>query len=212
MNQEISSKIADVLIDWAGERINNAKAILTKFEATTGVNNLYNSIAFNAPEIESNKISIGIGFSKGSSEDANKYFMFVDEGVKGIGFASQKSTARNVRSFGSKASAFGNKKTALTTGRFKFKNPYVGRKMVNSISEWIAGKPILIRTTKEQKGVDVLKRNKSVAFAIAKNIKRTGIGKTMFWSDTFNDKEYQILANRIAESLGGEYEVQFNLQ
>lgn len=191
MNQEISSKIADVLIDWAGERVENAQSILARLKKTTGTNNLYNSIAFNAPTIEQNKIVIGIGFSTGSSEDANEYYQFVDEGVQGIG---------------------GGKTKKPTTGRFKFKNTHVSRKMVSSIENWITGKPILIRKSKEEKSVDILKRRKSIAFAMAKNIKKTGLGKTMFWSDTFNDKEYQILANRIAESLGGEYEVQFNLQ
>lgn len=167
--------IAAITQQWADERIDNAKRIL----AEKGIKpqmQLPQSIA-NYQRV--GKSGILIEFF------ANDYYIFVDEGVEGIGG--------------------GNKPKKVTTGKYKFKTPFVGRKMASSIQDWIARKPILVRQDKKEssKG-SVIPRAERLSYAIAKSVKRTGIGKTMFWSDTFNEKAYEDLAQRIGQALGRE--------
>lgn len=186
--QSINDIIADELIAWGNEKLSKAKGILTATGSTTSTNVLYNSLMVTPVAIKGNNLSIGIGFSTGKNgEDSSTYYKYIDEGVRGLG---------------------GGKTVKPSTGRFKFKTKSVSKGMVDSIQKWIAQKPILIRKDKKESKVPVIKRANNIAFAIAKNIKKTGIGKTMFWSDTFNDDAYKELADRIAKRLGGDFTIQ----
>jgi hypothetical protein len=141
--------------------------------------------------VQPNNIQLKIGFEDGQGGvNGADYYKYIDEGVKGIG---------------------GGKRSAITTGKYFFKTPFVGRKMAKSIQTWIAQKPIQVRTSKSQSKQDVIKQAEQLSYVIAKSIKKTGIGKTMFWSDTFNDEAFSNLADMIEKELGGEFKVQIKI-
>lgn len=208
MSSQIQNKVADILVKWGQERITNAKGILNKFEANTGTNNLQQSLIFSAPEINGGSVIIRLKLPD--------YYTFVDQGVQGIGMAQQEPKKGRTDKFDLNKKGYKTTraypKQALTTGKYKFKTPYVGRKMVESISEWITNKPVLIRANRsEDSKTSVIPRKETLAFIIAKSIKRTGIGKTMFFSDTFNDEAFTELKDMIEKELGGAYRVQFTI-
>lgn len=175
---DLYNQIADITQAWADEKIKKAKGILNAH----GIHNSM-QLPMSIRTLQTvDKSGILIEFF------ANDYYIFVDEGVEGIGG--------------------GKKPKKPTTGKYKFKTPYVGRKMVDNIQDWIARKPILIRRNKtEDSKTSVVPRAQSIAYVMAKSIKRTGIGKTMFWSDTFNESAYEDLANRIGQALGREIRI-----
>jgi hypothetical protein len=175
---DLYNQIADITQQWADEKVKKAKGILN----ANGIHNQQQLPASIRTYQSIGKSGILIEFF------ANDYYIFIDEGVEGIGG--------------------GKKPKKPTTGKYKFKTPYVGRKMVDNIQDWIARKPILIRKNKtESAKQSVIPRAQSIAYVIAKSVKRTGIGKTMFWSDTFNEKAYEDLANRIGKALGREIKI-----
>lgn len=186
--------IAAITQQWADERVENAKGILEKY----GVRREMQLPASIANYQRVGKSGILIEFY------ANDYYIYVDQGVKGIGFNQGVLVGRNTK-FNKKVSAFGVQRSALTTGKYSYKTPFVSRKMVQNISDWIPRAQVLVRkdTSESSKG-SVIPRKEQLAWAIAKNIKRTGIGKTLFWSDTFDDDAFVDLANRIAPVVGGQ--------
>lgn len=115
---------------------------------------------------------------------ANDYYVFVDEGVQGLNG------------------------TQDTTGRFKYKNMNTPKSMVNSIQKWVASRG-LVSASPRGKSVTIPK-SFSLAWAIAKSVKKKGIRKTLFWSDTFNDNGYQLLVDKITEKLGDQFEITIN--
>lgn len=171
--------INNITLQWANERVAKAKKILRDNGIDESKNLLPQSIIADQT-ITSNSIRIDFY--------ASDYYIFIDQGVTGIGG--------------------GKKPLKPTTGKYKFKTLGVSKSMQMSIQNWVARKGIQVRKSKEESGKLVIKRSYGVAYAIAKSIKRTGIGKTMFWSDTFNEKAYQDLADRIAKKLGGDFTIQ----
>jgi len=184
LTQEIRDGISEILREWGNERAENAKQILRDKNAVAS-SVLLQAIKNFDVEIKNGTIVIPFGFEYDEESDVSKYWMFVDEGVQGIG---------------------GGRKSAITTGRFKYKDN----------GKWIPAKPIQRWIT--EKGitppadfmpkVKLLKRVEGWSYVLARSIKKTGIGKTMFWSDTFNEKAYKDLADRIAKKIGGEYTIQ----
>lgn len=182
----ITEAIADVLKEWGDERIKNAQTILRNKDAVAS-SILLQSITNFGVSINGNTISIPFGFidAKGDKQKASKYWQYVDEGVAGIG---------------------GGNKSALTTGRFKYKNN--GKRIpAKPIQEWMTAKGVNPPADFMPK-VKLLQRVEGWSYVLARSIKKTGIGKTMFWSDTFNEKAYKDLADRIAKKIGGEYTIQ----
>ena len=187
--RQIQNEIANILQEWSHERITKAKGILASKDAIASSNLSQSLMTFDV-QVVGDTISIGIGFADNPKNQADEYYKYVDEGVKGIGYAS----------------AHGVRKSVITTGRFSYKTPYVSKKMVDSLQSWIAQKGIKVRTSKTESSKNsVVPKSFTLAYIIAKNIKRSGIGKTMFWSDTFNDKAYSDLADMIGEAIGGSY-------
>jgi len=187
MSSQIQNEIANVLEQWSNEKIIKAKGILTRYGAIASENLSASLMTFDV-KVLGDTISIGIGFVDNAKSQASEYYKYADEGVKGIG---------------------GGKSQAVTTGRFSYKNAFVSKKMVSSIQSWIGQKGIQVRTSNKQKTSDVIKRSESLAYVIAKSIKRTGIGKTMFWSDTFNQKAYDELVQMIEDATGKSYSLTF---
>jgi hypothetical protein len=186
----LAEQITMITHEWANERIHKAKAILKRYDIDDDRNQLPLSII---TKQKNTATGVLIEFY------ANDYYIYVDQGVQGIGFSSYplKTLSKRPQVF----------RQAITTGKYKYKTPFVNREMVESISDWISRKKIPIRTSKTQSTQSVINKKMSLSFAIAKNIKRTGIGKTLFWSDTFNDEAYNDLADRIGKKLGGDFNI-----
>jgi hypothetical protein len=184
LTQEIRDGISEILREWGNERVTNARTILEQKGAIAS-KVLWQSIKNFDIEIKNGTIVIPFGFQYDEESDVSKYWMYVDEGVQGIG---------------------GGRKSAITTGRFKYKAN--GRPIpAKPIQRWITEKGIT-PPADFMPNVKLLKRVEGWSYVLAKSIKKTGIGKTMFWSDTFNEKAYQDLADRIAKKIGGEYTIQ----
>lgn len=212
---DINSAIANILQKWSDDNISKAKDILNKYTANASMNLSQSLMTFDV-KVVGKSISIGIGFANNPKQQAKDYYKYVDEGVKGIGFNDLRGGAkvlkgRNVYSPfkykpKDKVSAFGNRRTAITTGKYSFKTKFVGKKMAKSIQSWIASKPIPIRTSKTASAkTHTIPKAEQLSWVIAKHIKRTGIGKTMFWSDTFNERAYQELADTIEETIATQF-------
>lgn len=105
------------------------------------------------------------------------YYEYVDEGVKGIG---------------------GGNRTVITTGRFSYKNRNVSRKMVDSLIDWGA--------RKGRQGVTA-KNMRSVAFGTAINIKRNGLGQTLFFTEALDFKYIDQLQKDLERATGQSFEV-----
>jgi hypothetical protein len=176
--QDNSALIAAILQEWLNERMHHMKLILSRHEITEQNSLLVPSITVTAPNISANNISGQI--------ELEDYYIYVDKGVKGIG---------------------GGRKTALQDGVYSYKTPFVGRKMVNNIQAWIARKPIKVRQSRQQSGADVMKQARAMSWAIAIEVKKTGIGRTRFFTDSTTEKFEQQLANRLLDRLGENFEI-----
>jgi len=177
--QSLPDLINNITIEWANERIAKAKKILNDNNIHPSKGSLLPQSLISDQTITNNGIRIDFY--------ASDYYIFIDEGVTGIG---------------------GGKKLKPTTGKYKFKTAAVSRAMLKNIQNWVVRRGIPIRKSPDEKTSVVINNSFAASYAIAKSIKRTGIGKTMFWSDTFNEKAYKDLADRIAKKIGGEYTIQ----
>jgi len=110
------------------------------------------------------------------------YYVFIDLGVKGVQNKSK------------------------TFGSYAFKNLFVGRKMLASIEDWISRKGIKVRQSTESLK-NVKDRKKSIAYAIARSVKRKGIEGTLFYSSVFTEGKLQELAARIEKAIGKDFDV-----
>jgi predicted acetyltransferase len=181
---EINSVIADALKEWADNSIESAKNILIAKKRNTKTNNLIQSITATDISVKGRSISIGIGFVKNPRSEASEYYKYVDQGVEGIG---GKGIVKKE-----------------TTGVFKFKNN--GKAIpTKAIATWITKKPILVRKSTKQTTRAVQSDVNVFAYFIARKIKKTGLGKTMFWSNTFNERAYQQLADTIEEQIATNF-------
>jgi len=177
--QSLPDLINNLTIEWANERIAKAKKILND-------NNIHPSKGSLLPQTIISKQSID-GNSLRIDFFADDYYIFIDKGVTGIGG--------------------GKKPLKPTTGDYKFKTSFVSRAMQESMKDWIRRRGVKPPEEFMPKA-SAIKRTEGWSYVVAKSVKRTGIGKTMFWSDTFNEKAYKDLADRIAKKIGGEYTIQ----
>ena len=112
--------------------------------------------------------TISMGFEFG---DADDYWQFVDQGVKGVGGFKGSGMARG----------------AGSPFKFKYANP--GGAMVNAIRGWIKNKPISLMDGNEI----------GTAFAIGYSIKRRGLERTMFYSKPV-EKALKTLPDELTEA------------
>jgi len=114
--------------------------------------------------MKSTDSTITMGFDFG---DANDYWQFVDQGVRGTGKAKKGRTAKG------KQSARGGTGVARGAGSdFKFKYDNPKGDLVTAIRGWIKNKPISLGDMNEI----------GLAFAIGYSIKRRGLERTMFYT------------------------------
>jgi hypothetical protein len=173
MAQTANERVAAILQKWLNERTAQMVKILEVNEITRGPNQLPSEIA--VPPIT---ISIG---NVGAELDLPDYYVFTDEGVKGIG---------------------GGYKSARSTGRYSFKNLYVSKAMVDSLQEWNA--------RKGRKGI-TKETMRSDAFGTAVNVKKHGVGQTLFFTKALDQRYVDQLEQRLLEELGQEVEVNISI-
>jgi hypothetical protein len=162
--------ISNTLTVFLRERIKEMKKTLSDNNITQTNSILHQSIELKDTTIKGNEYTAGI-----IMED---YYVFIDQGVKGIGKAPHDK---------------GMKKAS---GEYQFKTPFVNRKMVDSIREWGSRKP--------RAGVTKANMN-SVAYLTAKKVKRVGIEQTMFFTDATTPEKLAKLEQDLAKNLGDNF-------
>ena len=145
--------------------VKGGRAILNQKKKRTQENTLFNQFHYTMSSTDS---TISMGFEFG---DADDYWQFVDQGVKGVGGFKGSGMARGGNS----------------PFKFKYANP--GGAMVNAIRGWIKNKPISLGDMNET----------GLAFAIGYSIKRRGLERTMFYSRPV-EKALKTLPDELTEA------------
>ena len=145
--------------------VKGGRAILNQKGKRTQENTLFNQFHYTMSSTDS---TISMGFDFG---DADDYWQFVDQGVKGVGGFKGSGMARGGNS----------------PFKFKYANP--GGAMVNAIRGWIKNKPISLGDSNEI----------GTAFAIGYSIKRRGLERTMFYSKPV-EKALKTLPDELTEA------------
>ena len=150
--------------------VKGGRAILNQKGKRTQENTLFNQFHYTMSSTDS---TISMGFEFG---DADDYWQFVDQGVKGTGSKGgrSKTTGQFTRGAGSPF-------------KFKYDNP--GGALVNAIRGWIKNKPISLGDSNEI----------GTAFAIGYSIKRRGLERTMFYSKPV-EKALKTLPDELTEA------------
>jgi hypothetical protein len=165
----------EILSKYIVEFLNTASDNLNKTNSiTTG--NLENSLHF---DITRTAGGYRIDFK------ALDYYKFVDKGVRGAG-ASRKNN----------------------TSPYKFKYITPSKSHVTAIEKWIirnrltaTARDLKGRTGRERKAIDPTKGRRTLAYIIAKSIKRDGLYETGFWSDAF-DQTFKDFGAEMSKALG----------
>ena len=165
------SEMEKLLSGYIERFLNKAADNLNKTgSVTTG--KLLDSLDF---EIISDRNGYTINFT------ALDYYKFVDKGVRGAGRSAKNSTSPY--------------KFKYLMGQGKGKS---GKKstLITAIEKWIIQNRLTARasdvnkygrTGRERKAIDPTKGRQTLAYIIARSIKRDGLYETGFWSDAFED-------------------------
>ena len=126
-----AKNLEKAMTSFGSKVIKEGRAILNQKKKSTQSDTLFNQFHYTMKSTDS---TITMGFDFG---DANDYWQFVDQGVKGTGGAKKGRTAKGEQS------ARGG--TGVSRGEgsdFKFKYANPGGKLVNAIRGWIKNKQI----------------------------------------------------------------------
>jgi hypothetical protein len=171
------SDMEKLLAGYIEKFLNTAADNLNKTQSVT-TGNLLDSLDF---EIVSDRNGYTINFT------ALDYYKFVDKGVRGAG-ASRKNN----------------------TSPYKFKFITPSKSHVTAIEKWIIRNRLTAtardvnrygRTGRERKAINPTKGRQTLAYIIAKSIKRDGLYETGFWTDAFNDT-FKDFGVKMSEALG----------
>ena len=178
------SEMEKLLAGYIERFLNKAADNLNKTQSVT-TGKLLDSLDFN---IESTRNGYIINFT------ALDYYKFVDKGVRGAG-ASLKNT----------------------TSPYRFKYLMGGGKgtkkksdLITAIQKWIKDNRMTAtardvnkygRTGREKKAINTFSAEKTLAFLIARSIKRNGLMATNFWTDAFNDT-FKDFGTQMSAALG----------
>lgn len=171
------SDMEKLLAGYIEKFLNTAADNLNKTQSVT-TGNLLDSLDF---EIVSDRNGYTINFT------ALDYYKFVDKGVRGAGSSRKNNTSPY---------------------KFKFITP--SKSHVTAIEKWIIRNRLTAtardvnrygRTGRERKAIDPTKGRQSLAYIIAKSIKRDGLYETGFWTDAFNDT-FKDFGVKMSEALG----------
>jgi hypothetical protein len=171
------SEMEKMLAGYVERFLNKAADNLNKTNSVT-TGNLLDSLDF---EIEPTRSGYIIKFT------ALDYYKFVDKGVRGAGASRKNNTSPY---------------------KFKFINP--SKSHVTAIEKWIIRNRLTAtardvnkygRTGRERKAIDPTKGRQTLAYIIARSIKRDGLYETGFWSDAFQDT-FKDFGVKMSEALG----------
>jgi hypothetical protein len=176
MSAEITKTISQVLDDWATDRVENATTLLDK-QGIPFTSPLNQSIQ--TTELKVDGLNIGIGFT------ANDYYIFIDEGVKGL-----KNARKN-------------------SGVFSFKTPFPSRDMIKNLEDYIPRYGIVPSGGGKKKTIP---KKEKAAIGIAFAVKQLGITQKPFWKPTFNEAAFNDLAARLEEALGGDINLTLTIE
>jgi hypothetical protein len=173
-----AKNLEKAMTSFGSKVIKEGRAILNQKKKRTQENALFNQFHYTMKSTDS---TITMGFDFG---DANDYWQFVDQGVRGTGGAKKGRTAKGEQS------ARGGTGVARGAGSdFKFKYDNPKGDLVTAIRGWIKNKPISLGNTNEI----------GLAFAIGYSIKRRGLERTMFYS-TPVEKALKTLPSELTEA------------
>ena len=171
------SDMEKLLAGYIERFLNKASDNLNKTNSVT-TGNLLDSLDFN---IESNRNGYTINFT------ALDYYKFVDKGVRGAGRSAKNSTSP-----------------------YKFKYITPSKSHVTAIEKWIIRNRLTAtakdvnkygRTGRERKAINPTKGRQTLAYIIARSIKRDGLYETGFWSDAF-EETFRDFGVKMSEALG----------
>lgn len=179
------SEMEKILSEYIEKFINKASDNLNKTNSVS-TGNLLDSLNF---EIVSDRNGYTINFT------ALDYFKFVDKGVRGAGSSLKNSTSPY--------------KFKYLMGQGKGKS---GKKstLITAIEKWIIRNRLTAtakdvnkygRTGRERKAIDATMGRKTLAFLIARSIKRDGLYETGFWTDAF-DETFKDFGAKMSAALG----------
>lgn len=171
------SEMEKLLSEYIEKFLNKAADNLNKTQSVT-TGNLLDSLDF---QIVSDSNGYTINFT------ALDYYKFVDKGVRGAG-ASRKNN----------------------TSPYTFKYITPSKSHVTAIEKWIIRNRLTAtakdvnkygRTGRERKAIDPTKGRRTLAYIIAKSIKKDGLYETGFWSDAF-DETFKDFGIKMSAALG----------
>jgi hypothetical protein len=171
------SEMEKLLSEYIEKFLNKAADNLNKTQSVT-TGNLLDSLDF---QVVSDSNGYTINFT------ALDYYKFVDKGVRGAG-ASRKNN----------------------TSPYTFKYITPSKSHVTAIEKWIIRNRLTAtakdvnkygRTGRERKAIDPTKGRRTLAYIIAKSIKKDGLYETGFWSDAF-DETFKDFGIKMSAALG----------
>ena len=173
-----AKNLEKAMTSFGSKVIKEGRAILNQKKKRTQSDTLFNQFHYTMKSTDS---TITMGFDFG---DANDYWQFVDQGVKGTGGAKKGRTAKGEQS------ARGGTGVARGAGSdFKFKYDNPGGGLVNAIRGWIKNKSISLGDMNEN----------SLAWAMGYSIKRRGLERTMFYSKPM-EKALETLPDELVDA------------
>ena len=173
MSAEITKTISEVLKQWADER--QKKAVET-LDSQFAVKPLLGQ-SITTTELKVDGLNIGIGFT------ANDYYIYLDEGVRGL-----KNQVKN-------------------SGVFSFKTPFPSRDMIKNLRDYIPRYPNNSAFPKPNKYTV-----EKAAIGMAYAVKQKGVNQKPFWKPTFNEAAFNDLAARLEEALGGDINLTLTIE
>ena len=173
-----AKNLEKAMTSFGSKVIKEGRAILNQKKKRTQSDTLFNQFHYTMKSTDS---TITMGFDFG---DANDYWQFVDQGVKGTGGAKKGRTAKGEQS------ARGGTGVARGAGSdFKFKYDNPGGGLVNAIRGWIKNKSISLGDMNEN----------SLAWAMGYSFKRRGLERTMFYSKPM-EKALETLPDELVDA------------
>ena len=169
--------------------VDKSKRNLRKGKKTTRSNTLYNEISY---KVFNNSKSFGVEWDFG---DADDYWEFVDQGVRGSGGYKGKGGIGRARGMGSK---------------FKFKKKNIKKGVVLG---WIRNKPLRLRGAKGRFIPKTPQNLKSAAFLIGRAIAQRGLTRTLFFTKPYEKtikEKSDMVEKAFMKDLDKEIEKQLN--
>lgn len=182
IDKALIEKAGKVLKDWGNSIANDLRDNLReRLKSGQYESDLAQSIKVEDTFIIKNKVQFVLSL--------NDYYIYVDLGVKGL---NNKSVTYSNNDFPS---------------GFRFRNMSTPKDMVNALQSYIARKGIPVRKSKSQSTQSVINQSFSMAYAMAKAIKKKGIDGTLFFTDVYNENAFLDLEKRLELALGTELEI-----